>query len=64
MNVNNQFQVGDSVVKISNKPFKSGKKTGVIKSFQINHNDPKKILGALFEDDCSIVSIDKLKHKE
>lgn len=64
MNASNKFKVGDFVVKISNKPFKSGKKIGVIKAFQINYNDPKKILGALFEDDCSIVSIDKLKHKE
>lgn len=58
----NGFQIGDKVIKLSGKPFKSQLKVGTIKSFCINEQDPKKLVGAMFEEDSSIVSIDKLTH--
>lgn len=53
--------VGTKVIKKSGKPFKSGLKIGTVKTLTINDQDPKLKQAASFEEDESVVSIDKLK---
>lgn len=53
------FKCGDSVQKLSGKPFRNGEKTAVIVSFTENTDGPKK-LAAVFSDK-SICNLDQLK---
>ena len=48
--------IGDKVIKISKKPFKSGKQVETIVSFGTNPTDPKNRPCAFFEDSsvCNI----------
>ena len=55
------FKIGDLFVKSSGKPFKSTFKVGTIISIEINEQCPKKLLGARFLEDDSIVNLDKLE---
>ncbi len=50
------IRIGDSVIKKSGKPFKSGNKIEVVKSFGINEKDPKMRATAIFENgsDCNL----------
>lgn len=57
------FKIGFEVVKKSGKPFKSTRKVGTIAGFKVNEQDPKKMMAAMFEEDDSLVSVDKLKLK-
>lgn len=53
--------IGDKVVKISGKPFKSGNKMNTIKGFCQNEEHPKKSPAASFNEDNSVVNLDRLK---
>jgi hypothetical protein len=55
------MKIGDKVTKISGKPFKSGNKVNTIKGFCVNTEDPKQRNAATFEEDNSVVNLDKLK---
>ena len=55
------MKIGDKVAKISRKPFKSGNKVNTIKGFCVNTEDPKQRNAATFEEDDSMVNVDKLK---
>lgn len=55
------MKIGDKVTKISHKPFKSGNKVNTIKGFCVNTEDPKQRNAATFEEDDSVVNLDKLK---
>jgi hypothetical protein len=44
------MKIGDKVIKISKKPFKSGKQIETIVSFGTNPTDPKNRPCAFFED--------------
>lgn len=44
------MQIGDKVIKISKKPFKSGKQVETIVGFGTNPVDPKNRTCAVFED--------------
>jgi hypothetical protein len=50
MENNMGMKVGDTVWKISGKPFKSGEKEEKIVNFGINEQDPKKRRCAIFSD--------------
>ena len=56
---NMHFKCGDSVQKLSGKPFRNGEKTAVIVSFTENTDGPKK-LAAVFSDK-SICNLEQLK---
>jgi hypothetical protein len=55
------MKIGDKVTKISRKPFKNGNKVNTIKGFCVNTEDPKQRNAATFEEDDSVVNLDKLK---
>lgn len=56
----NDMKVGDSVIKKSKKPFKSGKQIEVIVSFGTNEVDPKKRPCVIFTDgsNCNLEMIE------
>lgn len=54
------MKIGDTVCKISGKPFKSGLKNGVICSFTINEQCTQKRVAAVMNDG-SIVNLDILE---
>jgi hypothetical protein len=58
--MNNDFNIGDTVVKKSERPFKNGDKTQTITGFGVNENDPKQRPCAVFSDG-SICNLDILK---
>ena len=58
--MNNNFNIGDTVVKKSDRPFKNGEKTQTITGFGINEIDPNKRPCAVFSDG-SICNLDMLK---
>ena len=53
------FNIGDTVTKKSDKPFKNGEKTQIIVSFGVNEQDPKQRSCAIF-DDGSICNLEML----
>lgn len=53
------FNIGDTVTKKSDRPFKNGQKTQTIVSFGVNEQDPKQRPCAIF-DDGSICNLDML----
>lgn len=53
------MEIGDKVIKISRKPFKSGKQIEEVVKFDINQTDPKKRECAVFQDG-SVCNIDML----
>jgi hypothetical protein len=55
------FTIGDKVVKVSGKPFKSKLKWATIKGFTTNPDNPKHPEAATFEEDDSLVSLSQLK---
>lgn len=55
------FEIGQTVIKKSLKPFKSGKIAEVIKDFGVNELDPKKRECAIFEDGSNC-NLDRLEH--
>lgn len=58
--MNNGLKIGQTVVKLSNKPFKSGLQKEVIVDFGFNKNDPKNRRCAIFKDG-SVCNVDLLK---
>lgn len=57
------MKIGDKVIKISKRPFKSGKQVETIVSFGTNQADPKKRPCAFFEDGsiCNIEIMEVVK---
>ena len=43
--------IGEEVIKKSNKPFKSGDKTGLVTGYAINTNSPKKRIAFIIDND-------------
>lgn len=56
----NMFDIGDTVAKKSEKPFKGGDKLDIIESFQVNEHSPQKELGAYLKNSKTIVSLRNL----
>jgi hypothetical protein len=56
------FVIGDVLRKKSNKPFKSGQCTEIVKGFTCNEQDPKKRDAVIFSDG-SICNISMLMDK-
>ena len=58
----NKFNIGDTVVKKSERPFKNGEKKQVITGFGVNEIDPKQRPCAVFSDGsvCNLDMLNKL----
>lgn len=54
------MEIGDKVIKISRKPFKSGKQIEEVVKFDINQTDPKKRECAVFQDG-SVCNVDMIR---
>ena len=57
------MNIGDEVIKISKKPFKSGKQIETVIGLSINSTDPKKRDCAIFSDG-SVCNLDMLELKK